>query len=109
MMYNATRHTIIQLVQCCTCTHAHSHPYVGVVYSDRQILLTGLNLPHGVALHGDFLYWIDNHDLVVQRTNKTDPTNREIIISNLDSPRSIQVYERKPATLSEHCSERLKL
>uniref|UniRef100_A0A3Q2H8C7 Low-density lipoprotein receptor-related protein 2 n=1 Tax=Equus caballus TaxID=9796 RepID=A0A3Q2H8C7_HORSE len=73
--------------------------------TDRTILVNYLSHPWGIAVHGSFLYYTDEHYEVIERVDKNTGANKVVLRDNIPHLRGLRVYYKRDAAESSNgCS-----
>ncbi len=64
----------------------------------RTVLISDLDHPFGLALHGDYIYWTDWLSESIQRVNKITGEGRITIVDYVEKPMDIQAVSRNLTT-----------
>lgn len=63
--------------------------------TDRTILVNYLSHPWGIAVHGSFLYYTDEHYEVIERVDKNTGANKVVLRDNIPHLRGLRVYYKR--------------
>lgn len=75
----------------------------------RQVVLSkGLTQPYAVAIAGEFIYWSDTYNKVIERANRRTLSEYRVVADNLESLREMRlvspIQQNFDATLSSNAS-----
>ena len=67
-----------------------------VAEGSNRAILVDLNLlnPSGLAVHGNFVYWVDKNSRNVERTLKTDQNHRKPVQAQIDDLSDLVVVDK---------------
>lgn len=105
-------HKCFTSISCNTMvTDETQHSQVAFNGNNRQFIRRNLANPMGLALHNNYVYWIDRNLQTIFRASKYpgNTTQPERFKTNLGSLRDIAVYDisNQPSKVSNQCSLRL--
>jgi len=76
------------------------------VDGSSRIVVSDKNLPHpfGFSLLGNYIYWTDWQDRNIQKADKTDGSNRVVMVSHLDDLMGAKAVLTSPPSVNSPCA-----